>query len=363
MNDIKELISLIKLKMFALKDMTFMANLCCSLQTVLTDTVSYGATDGKHLYINPDKFMELTNEERMFLLAHETLHVAYLHMGRLDNRNHTKWNYATDYVINLALVNNGFTMIAGGLLDRQYEGMSADEVYALLPDDISEPNSLDGDIIQNTDITNEDIVSKIIQAEQSARMSGHSESIPYEVTRLLGELRQPKINWKQLLRKYLLDLNKSDYTWNKPNRRYLHSGMYLHSLSNPSLTKITFAIDTSGSISDELFNEFVSEAQSVFKQMNPNVLDLIQFHHQVTFHKEISSLQELKEVKLIGYGGTDLVPVLEAFSQSNSKALVVITDGWFNTQLTNPNRPVIWVIYDNPSFVAPFGQVIHFRVG
>ena len=48
-------------------------------------------------------------------------------------------------------------------------------------------------------------------------------------------------------------------------------------------------------------------------------------------------------------------------TQSKGKALIVLTDGYFHhTAEMNPNKPVIWLIYDNPNWQPPFGKAVYF---
>jgi predicted metal-dependent peptidase len=70
---------------------------------------------------------------------HELLHVVFLHFARMEGRDHKKWNYATDYAINLLLNNKEVTstlvlkMPKGGLLDPKYRNMSAEQIYDTNP--------------------------------------------------------------------------------------------------------------------------------------------------------------------------------------------------------------------------------------
>ena len=92
-------VSRAKIAMMQKPQTLFLATVCCALETVATTDVPFAATNGKKLLINPDTFMQLDKEERTFLMAHETLHVAYKHMLRRNTRDAKLWNYATDYVI------------------------------------------------------------------------------------------------------------------------------------------------------------------------------------------------------------------------------------------------------------------------
>lgn len=364
--NVKDIIGYAKVRLFNKSDMIFTASLCSMLEVVLDEKIAYGATDGKYLYINPTTFVNLTNDEQVFLLAHETLHVAYQHMIRKEDRDHQLFNIACDYVINLELVNQGFQMIKGGLLDYQYKDMSSEEVYdSLLSEGLPPPpNSLGEDILDNelseSDI--QEITCNIIQAVHQAERSNQYGSVPDDVKRFMDNLHKPKVNWKVVLKRFMLNAGKTDYTWSKPRKRLLNQGMYLPSINSHGLTKVTFAIDTSGSVDNEMFTQFITEVHHVFKQLNPDSIDLMLFDTKVKLHQTIKSITELKQVELVGCGGTCLEDTLTKFKKTDSKVLIVITDGYFNTNLINPRKPVLWVIFDNNSFIPPFGKVIHFTM-
>lgn len=355
-----EAIGLAKTRLYMEKDWLFIASLCSKLQTKARKDIAYGATDGIHLYLNPDKFIELTKEEQMFLIAHETLHVAYMHMVRKDERNHHKWNCATDYVINQHLVDSGFTLIDGGLLDSKFIGMSSEQVYDLLPDDEEQDNPLDGDIIPSDDeIT---ITSNIVQASIIAQVNDAWGNLPQDLQRHINNLTKPKVNWKTVLRRFITDTVKEDYSWLKPNRRFLPQGYYLPSLYSHGLGKLTFAIDTSGSVSDEMFNAFISELHHALKQTKPKEIEVLLFDTCIKSNTLVKSVRDLNRIEFFGYGGTDVEPVISHFNKTNSKALIVITDGYFDLNLPKCKKPLLWVIYDNPNFKPKQGKVIYYEI-
>lgn len=349
-----ELISDSKLRLFAKGDWVFMATLCNTLQTVLDDTISYGATDGKKLYINPYTFRALTKDEQVFLLAHETLHVAYLHMAR-KKENHLKWNYATDYVINQFLVDSGFTMIQGSLLDSKYQGLSADEVYDLLPDSKID-NSLGIDIIANDDI--DDIQTNIMVSAQIAIEKNTYGNLPEELQRYINNLTKPVYDWKAILRKYLYATYKHLTTWFKPNRRYLSHGMYLPTLDGKSLSAL-IAIDVSSSINYETLDKFICELHGLFKLIKIHEIEIIQFNTYITKTNKVKTLKELEKIEFIGYGGTDVKPAIDYYNNSKHKICIILTDGEFNHNFET-KKNMIWLIYDNPNFKTNYGKVIYY---
>ena len=120
-----------------LLDNPFFGTLCLRLTPVEWEDQP-GATDGKHLYYNKKWYNSLTFAQQTGFVAHEVMHVALMHMLRRNERDAQKWNIAADYVINLALQKSKFILPHTELLDDQYYGMSTEEVYALLPDDIGD---------------------------------------------------------------------------------------------------------------------------------------------------------------------------------------------------------------------------------
>ena len=371
-------VSRAKIAMMQKPQTLFLATVCCALETVADTSIPFAATNGKKLLINPDTFMQLDKEERTFLMAHETLHVAYKHMLRRNTRDAKLWNYATDYVINAQLIDQGFKMIKGGLYDAKYAGMSADEVYAKLvqdnpplPDnpldgDIQAPSSESGDSdspasAQELADLEETIDDIVISAAQICDMRGEPGSVPGDVRRYLEKLTKPKVDWKAALRRFMYALDKSDYSWARPNKRY--TDFYLPHMRGEAISKLSFAIDTSGSVSKDEFDQFISEVNGVMKILKPKVLHLMQFDHALQDERDIKNVTELAKVPFKGHGGTNPSVALEAFSKSNSMALIMLTDGYFySEQLVNPKRPVLWVIFDNPDFQAPFGKVIHIEL-
>jgi len=356
-------LSVAKIDMMKMKNTVFVSTVMCSLDAFYDDKVPTAATNGKYIRINPHFFMALPPTQRVFLLAHETMHVVYTHMLRRGARDHEKFNIAADYVINYELVQQGLEFIPIGLYDEKYRGMSTEEVYDLLPDTL--PNNGMGGDIEEPDNEEEavdvqsDVENIISRATQLADMRGAGGSVPESVRRMLINMTEPKVNWRHVTRKFFTTLDKHNYTWSRPNRRYQE--FYLPSVrKDVSLDKITFALDASCSVTNNQFDQFISEILAVFKTLKPKVIELMQFDHLLQSVEDVKSLNQLLSVEFKGRGGTRPIVAIEAFMKSrDSKALIVITDGEFGTNLPKPKQPVVWVIFNNPRFKAPYGKVIH----
>ena len=376
-------------------DNAFYASLALGAETYWSNDIPTAATNGKDLVFNPQWFTALNKEERIGLILHELMHMVYHHTIRIGNRDPELWNVAGDHVINTELTKSGYTLPKGGCCDMRFHSMETEEVYNILWDeeqqqpgkhknnmpDLIAPEDGDsesqgqsngegssgGDAKGNIPTPSKEeveqhIKEQLVQAVQSAQLKGQAGSIPGNIVRDLQNLLQPKLPWKQILRKFLFSMNKTDYSWTKPNRRYIHQGIILPSLHGESLGQIDFAIDTSGSVSVADFNRFISEIAYVFKQFKPDGVGVYQFDHILQSTDKVATLSDFMKLKFKGGGGTNIEPVLEYYkTQSKGKALIVLTDGYFHhTAEMNPNKPVIWLIYDNPNWQPPFGKAVYF---
>ena len=94
------------------------------------------ATDGKSIFYNPKFVDDHTDEEIEGVLIHEACHVIWEHPLRKGNRNHKLWNVACDYAINNYLLYDlKMELPDGGVWDRDYHKMSAEQVYHILDTD------------------------------------------------------------------------------------------------------------------------------------------------------------------------------------------------------------------------------------
>ncbi len=102
------------------------------------DNLKYhtAATDGKNIYVDPNYFESLSENDRMFIIAHEILHIKFMHMFRLnkggEKRDLELWNIATDAIINANLKRDGFTIKKGYVNMPEALNYSAEEIYQIL---------------------------------------------------------------------------------------------------------------------------------------------------------------------------------------------------------------------------------------
>lgn len=385
-----------KIQLMSMPDTTFYTTVLLSLKHVWDYRVQTACTDGREIRYNPDFFMKFTPPQQLGLLLHETYHVIWMHMVRLNGRDHAKWNMATDYAINISLIDGGFELPPGGLIDEQYRDMSADTIYEMLPDPDPEDVDIhftdesgsggDGDgqdapeggsgSSQGTtgieatsgkgDAKSDlaaDIQDVLIRAQMQSKMAGDKPgSIPGEIELYINRLLKPKLPTATLLRKFFYDMGKEDYSWQRPNRRFFPKH-HLPSLYSEVLGHIAFFGDLSASVTDAQVLRYISEVGGVMKQLKPKRLTLGTFDTDVRDVTDIKGIGQLAKTTFTGRGGTDIHPVLEWAVANTPKALVVFTDGHFHFRhdFPKPKCPIMWLINDNPTFDPPFGRVVHYE--
>lgn len=364
--DHHQALSKAKIQLMARPDSAFFTTVCFSLKHVWDNTIPTACTDGREIRFNVDFFMGLSTEEQIFLLLHESMHVAYLHMVRLQDRDAQRFNMAADYVINLQLVDRGFKMPKVGLLDRAYAGMPTEEVYKLLPP--VPPNQFDmdlrpgpGDAASAEQLT-QDIQDILVRASVQSKIANDKPgTIPGDIQIFLNGLLNPKLPWNRLLQKYLTQFTKNDYSFKKPNRRFFPK-FHLPSLYGEKLMDLAVAVDISGSVSDSDFHVFVSEIASILRMMQPEKISLIQFDTEIKSVDEVKNIKELMAVKFTGRGGTAIEPVLEWAAAKKPQLLLVFSDGEFRFHVTESKSTTLWLIHNNAKFTPPFGKVIHYTI-
>lgn len=362
--EIQKAYDLAKIGLMTKPDTAFFTTIVFSLRLVWDWNLSTAATDGSSVRVSPVFFMSLSPEERIFLLVHEAMHVALLHMSRLADRVHRKWNIACDHYINLMLIERGYKMPQNGLADPQYKGLSSDEIYALLPDPPkSDESPLDLEMPSKPpEQLQEEVADILVRAAMQSKMQNEKPgSIPGDIEIFLDRLLNPKLPWNRILQKYMQNLTKNDYSWRRPNRRFFPQH-YLPSMFSEKLMNIAIAVDASGSVSDDDFTVFVSETHSILKMMKPDKITLVQFDKGIKSVDEVSSIKDLMNVKFIGRGGTSIEPVMEWAKENKPQLLLIFTDGEFYFYNDEYKTNTVFLIHNNPGFTSPYGKVIHYNI-
>jgi predicted metal-dependent peptidase len=126
------LAKLIKARVQLLFAHPFFASLCLRLRFVPA-AIETMETDGRTIYYSEKYVESLSPAELEGVLAHEALHCALGHHCRRGRRTPERWNDACDYAVNPIILANQLILPSVALVKKEYEGLSAEEIYAKLP--------------------------------------------------------------------------------------------------------------------------------------------------------------------------------------------------------------------------------------
>ena len=313
------------------------------------------AVDGKQMIYCTEFIDSLQNDQLDGLQLHEALHCGFLHHLRRGERAPKKWNVAGDLSINGILIGDGVTLPNNGLYLKKYEGWSTEAIYDNLQDcEMPEWGAvLDGPGEAGTSEQEwkDAMTQSLHQAMQAGRLPGTAD-------RLLKDLlAPPKLAWKEMLKHLVIQaMGRDDYTWKRPSRRSIACGMYLPSMDGVECKPLGFAIDTSGSMTEQIITECIREVRGCIGEMSPVSSVIIEADAGVQNVTEIDRYDEYMPRKVAGGGGTDFAPAIKYADSKNLSVLIYFTDlgGSFGPE---PQIPVIWVT-DNKTASPPFGDKI-----
>ena len=383
-------------KVMAVMRYPFFATVLLQLKDEIDWAVPTMATDSVKLLYNPSFVVELKTPELCGVMYHEALHVALEHCFRRFGRDPVVWNIACDYAVNPLLIKDNVVLPEGCLLSDKYKDMTAESIY----DDLmkqADPKKANGKMIgeardykqggdsgdavasgddpssgegsqqqgsgdydKSLDEQAQDWKMKIAAAAMTAKQAGN---LPGYLDRIVGKLLNPQLPWKELLSRFLTERAKDDYSWQRPNKRYLYGGMYLPSLDSISLKKIGIIVDTSGSISDSLIQEFASEILAIMSIIPGTTAEIVWVDTRVNGAQELTA-ETIDTLKPIGGGGTDFRPGFKYFKEKNEElaCIVYFTDGECNSFPSEEENDTMWVVHGGmEDFSPPFGEVVVMR--
>lgn len=361
-------------------------------------------TDGTHLGYNPDWVLEIPRDELVGVLAHEVMHVAALHPWRQGGRENGAWNVACDQVVNVIVTGAGLVLPRGAV--PGVPGKSAEDLYVPPPppsggggqgpangtggtntngspsaapgasapgaqgdsaaDDpsgcgeVREPKHADGSSLSEAE-RNQQVQAARIAVQQALTAAQRAGNVPAGLERLVEEVMEPQVPWKELLARFIDDQSRHDYSWLRPNRRFISGGLILPSLWSPAYGRIVMACDTSGSISEEALRGVCGEilgAMEAYQERGQSPTVTVAWFDHAVYPQVVEAPDELKPQ---GGGGTSFGVVFRWLKEQDEqpRAIVVVTDGWcYDYGDGDPGLPVLWVLTrKNSSFAPPFGEV------
>lgn len=353
----------------------FFASILMKRKLIRDDTIPTAAVDQRgQIYYN-DAFVEsLSVDQLVFLLCHEVGHVIGQHSSRVGARNRKKWNIAGDAWINDMLKAAGVgQFIEGGVDMPGSKDTTVDEIYNKLPDQPpggggGGPGGIGDDLVDRgapmdpDEATRVDAETRVdvAQAAQAAKAQG---KMPAELAKIVADLIDPGTPWHEILERYMTTFVKGDYTWSRPNRRFIGQGVYLPSTGKVAeMGEVVIQVDVSGSISKRELDNYNGHLSRIISQCNPERVHVLYTDTRVCRHDVFEQGEEMA-LEFYSGGGTDMEEGFRFVEREGIEptVFVCLTDGYtdFNPS-SNPAYPVVWCI--SSDIEAPYGDTIHFEL-
>ena len=185
--------------------------------------------------------------------------------------------------------------------------------------------------------------------------------------RLVDDLIEPKINWRDLLQQNIQSCITDDFTWMRPNRKHMYGGIFLPTLDKDDTIDIAIAIDMSGSISDDMAKDFLSEVYGIMQMYNDFTISVLCFDTQVYNFQKFTkdSADDLLAYECKGGGGTEFMAFWKYWmdEQIEPKKAVIFTDGYpFGSWGPESYCDTLWIITEGHKtrVKPPFGQYAYY---
>ena len=355
---------------------------------------------------NPSFVAKLKDNELVFVLAHEMLHLALRTHDRARGSDRMQFNYAHDYIINDMLrAELGFQNIPAGGLDmpgareksaeqimlemrknaarmqsktRVFDGEATTVKRLFQPGEAGKGEFDDaGDVLGNSlekQLFPNEVAEQATQAEAMRELAAKTLSLAkvmgvmkgmhgfggasdtQTVNALRGLYRPP---WEVALQRWLESVAPGERTFTRPSRR----GEACVDGVLPGRRRegwmLNIVLDVSASMGDEIPRALGAIADFC-DAAGVDQVRLVQCDTTVTADDSIDPAQ-LENYQVTGYGGSDLSPAMKHLAGDPAvRAAIVITDGEIDFPRAAPPYNVLWVLPQNTgaTFNPPYGRVV-----
>jgi predicted metal-dependent peptidase len=386
----------------------FFAALAMFAEVRFSDAVEIAATDGRTLWLHPNRYADLPAAQRDAVFLHELLHAALLHPLRRGMREPETFNIAADIVVNgMVATEEHLQLPDGAIRDSKLELLSVEEIYELLQKqplskrprlplaDLLKPGSISptddgkdaptagkqpsskachrGDLGEDaasgkreiqSQHDHQDLEAHWKQAIQQACLLAQSQGkgeLPAGLQRHLDEIVDPELDWRSQLWRYLV---RTPHDYSGFDRRFLHQGLYIDHLESESV-EVYCCIDTSGSVSEEQLSLFLAELTGIL--LAYPLLCCWLFYADARCYGPYQLQIDGNIPVPQGGGGTDFRPFFKRvdkyWNREKQAVCVYLTDGYGDFPSREPELSTLWVVVpgglEDGEF--PWGEVLRLQ--
>ena len=355
----------------------FFGSIALSTRIKEDTTIDTMCTDGQHIWWSPD-FVDQMNQQNpqynMTVIAHEVSHIVLHHHLRRGERDADLWNIACDFVVNLILKDAEFDLPEGALLDDQYKGMTAEQVYDRLPQrkdiknlsgkgmgEVIDPKDKNGQPISESEAKQmaADINAKVLMAAETARMRGN---MPASLKDHITKIKRADIDLHSVMARFMGGVNPDQWSTSRPNRRKIKSqGIVSPTIIKTGCGNVVFSIDTSGSVKNRELSYFLGVANQMVDEMRPTSVTVITWDAVVRTVRRYEEDEAITGIEIGGRGGTQVTPSFRHVEDEKVPCdqMIVLSDLMIPDYPDAPDYPVLWVSSYDGASDAPFGQTTY----
>jgi predicted metal-dependent peptidase len=305
-------------------------------------------------------------------------------MGRNEGRDRQIFNIAADYCVNGQLIRDYIGEQPPEIKifhDPQHYNKSAEQVYdeifekyddeqlaalgQLLDDHIDWEKEGEGRPAYSKDELKQ-IRDEIREATMQAANAAGAGNTQANVQRMIKELTDPKMIWRELLRQQIQSTIKTDYSFSRPNRKGWHTGAILPGMKFDETIDIAVSLDMSGSITNEMSMDFITELKGIMDEYKDYNIKLWCFDTKVYNEQDFDgySGEDILNYEIMGGGGTDFMCNWEYMKEHDitPKKFIMFTDGYPWDSWGDDNYcDTLFIIHGNDKIVPPFGSHAYYE--
>lgn len=365
-------------------------------QTLFVEDSSFDtmATDGEHIYYNPEFTLGLSRDELIYVLIHEIGHDFRLHGLRRGNRDPKLWNEATDHEINLEQNRLGVgKMPDGGLADTRFANHCAEEIYAILHAERQQQQGqqqgqgqgqgsgqpggdpgqcgqvLDtvapGDVAAAADAAAK-MQGKIRQAAAIAAKAAGEKGLPDGLKEMIDKIIEPIVDYESIFYRFIDNSINTMESWNRLNSRMLANGFLMPGREPDGVSHMVYCIDTSASMDVDALANANGWVRNAFESGKIERLTVIYADTEVRRVDQFEAGDAL-HLEAVGRGGTRFSGTMRWIKDHAPDAsfAVYFTDLEVNDFGKDPGIPLMWAVYGlrdrfkELSSRVPFGEAVH----
>ena len=389
----------------------FFGNMATRLRILAADDwLPTAAVDGRNLYYNTQFFNAMSNKEIEFVIAHEILHMVFDHLGRRGDRHPMLYNIAADYKVNNLLVRDRIgekPKIVDCFQDFKYDADTSEEIYDKLFEDAQKAGKELQELLDQLDDEGEmldehlddegegssegeeekdangnsvskkrpkyskeelkKIKDEIKEGMLNAAQTAGAGNVPAGVERLIKQLTEPKMNWREILQQQIQSTIKNDYTFMRSSRKSWHTGAVLPGMNYDETIDICIALDMSGSIGNEQAQDFLGEVKGIMDQYKDYNIKIWCFDTNVYNEDDFSADdgKDLLDYEIAGGGGTNFMANWEYMHENNiqPKKFIMFTDGYaWDSWGEEDYCDTVFLIHSHhdKNIQAPFGTTVRY---